>query len=251
MTISEKDWQKYIERLSSVNKQAADLIKDFIDKNGVEDRKALIDYAYRICAQYSNASASLTALMYDTVAELEKVLLPSAELATLPKYGEVAKTINGVLKTSENAEEISSAVGRLVKRTGQDTLLQNALRDKAQFAWIPSGDTCAFCIMLAGRGWQNMSKSALKGGHAEHIHSNCDCTYMIRHRENFDVSGYDPEKYKKMYYDADGTTTEEKLNSMRRKFYAENREEILEQKASAYEKRKELNDSSSEETNVN
>ena len=96
-----------------------------------------------------------------------------------------------------------------------------------------------------------MSKNALKNGHAEHIHSNCDCTYMIRHSDNFNVAGYDPQKYADMYYDADGKTPKQKINSMRRKFYAENREEILSQKADAYEKRIELNSSAAEETKVN
>lgn len=240
MIISEKDWKKYIERLSSVNKQAADLIAEYIEKNGIEDRKALIDYAYRVCAQYSNASAALTALMYDTVAELEKVLVPSAELAMLPQYGEVAKTINGVLKTSENVEEISSAVGRLVKRTGQDTLLQNAARDKAQFAWVPVSDTCAFCLTLASRGWQNISKKALKNGHAEHIHSNCDCSYAVRFSHTTDIAGYHPEVYKQMYDEAEGAKPKDKINTMRRMQYQENKDLINAQKREAYEKRKEV-----------
>ena len=251
MQISRKDWNNYIERLSKINSEAAKLVREYIEKNGIEDVQALIDYSYKVAAKYGNASASLAAMMYDVVADLEGVALPLAELAELPKYGEVAKAVQGTLKTSQNAEEISGAVSRLVKRTGQDTILQNAQRDRAQFAWIPAGETCAFCITLASRGWQNMSKNALKNGHAEHIHSNCDCTYMIRHSDNFNVAGYDPQKYADMYYDADGKTPKQKINSMRRKFYAENREEILSQKADAYEKRMELNSSAAEETKVN
>ncbi|MBR4692904.1 MAG: hypothetical protein IKP17_09110 [Oscillospiraceae bacterium] len=38
---------------------------------------------------------------------------------------------------------------------------------------MPSGDTCAFCITLASRGWQKAGREAIKGGHAEHIHNNC------------------------------------------------------------------------------
>lgn len=223
MQISRKDWDNYIKRLSKVNNEAARLVKTHIEQNGVEDVQALINYSYRVAAKYSNASASLAAMMYDVVADLEGVVLDPADPAELPKYGEVAKTVQGTLKTSQNPEEIAGAVSRLVKRTGQDTLLQNAERDRAQFAWIPSGDTCAFCIALASRGWQNMSKKALKGGHAEHIHSNCDCTYMIRHSEDFNVAGYDPEKYADMYYGAEGDTPKEKINAMRRKFYAENK----------------------------
>ena len=251
MQISRKDWDNYIKRLSKVNTEAARLVKTYIEQNGVEDVQALINYSYRVAAKYGNASASLAAMMYDVVADLEGIVLDPAELASLPKYGEVAKAVQGTLKTSQNPEEIAGAVSRLVKRTGQDTILKNAERDRAQFAWIPAGDTCAFCITLASRGWQYMSKRALKDGHAEHIHSNCDCTYMIRHSKDFNVAGYDPEKYKAQYDKAEGDTPKEKINSMRRKYYAENKEEISEQKASAYEKRQELNSSQAEETKVN
>lgn len=223
MQISRKDWDNYIKRLSKVNTEAAKLVKEYIEKNGVEDVQALVNYSYRVAAKYGNASASLAAMMYDVVADLEGIVLDPAELASLPKYGEVAKAVQGTLKTSQNPEEIAGAVSRLVKRTGQDTILQNAERDRAQFAWIPSGDTCAFCITLASRGWQNMSKKALSGGHAEHIHSNCDCTYMIRHSEDFNVAGYNPQEYADMYYGAEGDTPKEKINAMRRKFYAENK----------------------------
>jgi uncharacterized protein VirK/YbjX len=54
-----------------------------------------------------------------------------------------------------------------------------------------------------------------------------------------------------MYDNAEGSTEEEKLNSMRRKAYATNKERINEQKRSAYEKRQELNSSEAEEINVN
>lgn len=139
-------------------------------------------------------------------------------MADLPNYDEVAKSVNGAKKQSEKL--IPSAVGRKVKQVGADTTLKNAMRDGAQFAWIPSGDTCAFCLMLASRGWQYMSKKALKNGHAEHIHANCDCQYAVRFDGKSTVQGYDPDKYLEMYESADGETWEEKVNSMRRIAYA-------------------------------
>lgn len=251
MTLGLKEWNAYVSKLSKLNTTVADLIQKYIAEYGLDNPKGLIDYSYKVVGTFGNASAALNALMYDTIAELEGVILPAAELAELPTYGDVAKTINGTLKTSVNSNEISGAVSRLVKQTGEDTMLKNALRDRAQFAWIPSGDTCAFCIMLASNGWVNMSKNALRNGHAEHIHSNCDCTYMVRHTSDFEVKGYDPDKYKEMYDDAEGRTWEDKVNAMRREAYAENKDEINEQKRIAYGKRvEELNSSEAEEIKV-
>jgi hypothetical protein len=104
--------------------------------------------------------------------------------------------------------------------------------------------------MLASQGWQKASKNAMKGGHAEHIHANCDCTYAIRFNSKTNVAGYTLNAYLEEYKGAEGNTTEEKLNYIRRQNYANNREKILEQKKTAYQKRKELNSSKAEEQEV-
>jgi hypothetical protein len=169
--------------------------------------------------------------------------------APTAKYGEVAKAVYGTKLQSSDPNVMANAIGRMVKLAGVDTMQQNALRDGAEWAWIPSGDTCAFCLTLASRGWQRASKEAIKNGHAEHVHANCDCTYAIRFSSDLNVEGYDPDEYKTLY-DSKSGTPEEKINAMRRQFYAENKEIINEQKRSAYEKRKELNSSEAEEINV-
>lgn len=235
MTLSRKSWENYIMTLRDINEEAAlklvqyqnthNIFSGTIDEITVNDEelKPFIDYAYAIVSKYGEASASLAAEMYDLTAELEGVILPPAELPELAKYGDVAKAINGTIKTSQNADEIAGAATRWVKMAASDTTLHNAMRDGAQFAWIPFGDTCPFCLMLASRGWQYMSKKALKGGHAEHIHSNCDCQYTIRHDPRMTVSGYDPDKYLSMYRNAEGQTPTDRINYMRRELYAEAR----------------------------
>ena len=81
------------------------------------------------------------------------------------------------------------------------------------------------------------------------VHANCDCTYAIRFDDS-EVEGYDPRKYEEMYYDADGKKPQDRINAMRREFYAQNKDEINAQKRSAYEKRKERESSAAEEINV-
>ena len=234
MYISTKDWKNYIERLSALDRKAGELMQEWIRTNGFGDTKAMIDYAYAVATKYGEGSASLSAAMYDAIAEVSGKVLEAAEVAATPTYGEVAKTVNGTLKHSQNPNSVSNAVSRLVKRTGADTMLKNAERDRAQFAWVPNGDTCAFCIALASRGWQYISKKSWKNGHAEHIHANCDCTYVIRFDEKSSVAGYDPEKYEEMYYGAEGDTPQEKINSLRRMRYAEHKDVINAQKREAY-----------------
>lgn len=78
-------------------------------------------------------------------------------------------------------------------------LWPRTIRNGAEFAWVPHGDTCAFCTMLASRGWQRASKKALKNGHAEHIHAHCDCEYAVRFGRESSVKGYDPDEYLRRY----------------------------------------------------
>ncbi len=253
MNISKRIWKNYIDGLSKVSDTAKQLILKYLDTHPIdtfEDREALINYCYAVSTKYGEAAAEFVCQMYDAEAAYEGVLLDPAEPSEPSSLEEIAKVVNGTLKYALFAEVTASAIGRQVKLTGQDTTLKNAIRDKAYYAWIPMGDTCPFCLSIAAEGWQRATARALAGGHAEHIHGNCDCSYATKHSEETKYSAYDPSKYEKMYNDAEGSTEEEKLNSMRRKAYATNKERINEQKRSAYEKRQELNSSEAEEINV-
>lgn len=253
-SFSKKEWQKYINNLSKVSNKAKNLIKNYIEKNPIdtqEDRWNLIEYCYAIGQKYGNASAEYACQYYDAIAELEKRLLKPAEPANFASLNETAKAVNGTAMYADQSEMISSGVVRLIKRQTQDTLLNNAIRDKAYYAWIPMGETCPFCLAIASNGWQRASASILRGGHAEHIHANCDCSFAIKHIKETSYNFYKPEKYKEIYDDAEGRSSKAKINYLRRQNYAENKEKINEQKRSAYEKRKELNSSKAEEMNVN
>lgn len=254
MTISKRIWERYIKGLSQVSDKAKQLMLDYLRNHPIEtedDRAALIDYAYGVSTKYGEAAAEFACQMYDAETAYEGATAEPAEPAEPATYGDVAKAVNGTLKYVLYTEVVSSAVSRLVKRTGQDTTLKNAIRDKAYFAWIPSGDTCVFCLRIAAEGWKRATAAALAGGHADHIHGNCDCAYATKHEKETDYSSYEPETYREMFSDAEGDTEEEKLNSVRRMVYQENKDRINEQKRSAYERTQALESSEAEELNVN
>lgn len=141
------------------------------------------------------------------------------------------------MKQSPTAEQAGAVVERLVKQVAMDTMIQNAIRDDAVWAWVPKGnDTCAFCITLASRGWQPASKAQIMGGHASHIHTNCNCQFVISFKGGLDIEGYNPQFYEDMYYDADGAFPEEKINYLRKQHYAANRDKINAQKRANYAK---------------
>lgn len=231
MQITEKAWLEYITKMSQISQKAADLMQSWVQKNGLENDKALLDYAYALSQHYGQAIGALSCQMYEATAAAQGVIVPTAEVADLPDYGEVAKAVKGTKKQSPN--NIPGTLARLVKQVGADTTLKNAERDGAQFAWVPHGDTCAFCIALASRGWQYKSKKAMRNGHAEHIHAHCDCEYAVRFDGKSTVAGYDPDKYLEEYYDANGD-----INEMRRKRYVQNKDVINARKRELYASKK-------------
>lgn len=227
MQITAKTWNEYITRLSRLNQKAGQLMRQYIDTHGTGDADALITYAAALVTKYGEGSAELACQMYDALAEAANAGVPAAEPAVPAAYGEVARMVNAT--KNQNPANLPNGVSRLVKRAGADTTLKNAVRDGAEWAWVPHGDTCPFCITLASNGWQKASSKVLKGGHAEHIHANCDCEFAIRFDHNTTVAGYDPEKYLAQYNAAGGD-----INKMRRVNYAANKERINAQKRAAY-----------------
>lgn len=230
MKLTAQTWSEYVARLARLNQSAGQLMADYIAAHGTGDTDTLIAYAHALVTKYGEGSAELACQMYDALAAAARAGVPAAEPAEPASYGEVARMVQA---TKASPPQMQRGVSRLVKRAGADTTLKNALRDGAEFAWVPQGDTCAFCLTLASRGWQKASQAAIKGGHAEHIHANCDCEYAIRFDGRSTVAGYDPDKYLRQYRAADGD-----INKLRRVNYAANKERINAQKRAAYAARK-------------
>lgn len=234
MIISTKDWLNYINKLRRLSDTAAEKMQQYIQRHGFSDTEAIIDFAYALVTKYGEGSAELAAQMYDEIAQLSGVLVPPAEPAATATMEETARAIQGSLIQSPTGQKLTQVADRLVKQAAADTTLQNAKRDGAEWAWVPMGDTCGFCITLASRGWQRASQAQMRGNHASHIHAHCDCQFSIRFNGKGGVKGYDPDVYKKMYDEAEGSSSAEKVKSLRRSL--EDRDKINAQKRAAYAK---------------
>lgn len=156
MEVPRKAWQTYIAKLSKINKKAAQIMTEWIDVNGYDSIEDMIAVANGLTQKYGEAAAALACEMYDSIAAASGVAVPPAIPAEVMPEEYVAATVRKVYDKAPTT--IPNVIERIVKQAGADTTLQNAQRDGAQFAWIPNGDTCAFCITLASRGWRYMSK---------------------------------------------------------------------------------------------
>ena len=237
MKISEKSWRAYIARLAKTNEKAAAEMEIWMLEHPGASATQMALAAFGIVTRYGEASAALACAMYDQLAAAQNATVPAAEPAKAISYRETSRAIKGTLRNLHST--VPATTARLVKQAGADTMLKNALRDKAEYAWVSVGDTCPFCLMLGSRGWREMSEKALRYGHAPHIHANCDCEYAVRFDRKSTVAGYDPEKLLAAYESASDGGWQDKLNAMRREQYQSDAERINEQKRIAYRARKE------------
>lgn len=234
MQITSTEWLDYVTRLSQINQKASDLLNEYIQLHGTEDMYPIIEYAYSLVNRYGGASSELACQMYDQLAKLQNADVLGAVPSDLPEMSDVARAING---TKDKLNGPADAIGRLVKKSASDTMLQNAKRDGAEYAWINHGDSCVYCKYLSSFGWLHAN---LNNGnrYLGHIHNNCDCEFAIRFDGKSTVEGYDPDKLQQEIENADGDTIDEKINSMRREQYKVNGDKIRAQKRSVYAKKK-------------
>lgn len=245
MKISKAQWDRYIKLTSALKGTARKKMDAYIAEHGISDMEAVIDYAYGLATKYGEGTSAVAAEMYDGIARAQGAKVPAAEPAPTASYKDTAKAVTYAKGRGQSL--IPGAVETLVKQAGADTMLRNAARDGAEFAWIPHGsETCPMCLTIASNGWRRASRKTMKGDHADHIHSSCDCEFVIRFDGKSTVEGYDPDALREMYDNAEGRNWKEKVNSMRREQYRVNGDKIRAQKRAAYAKRKGSQDKESD-----
>lgn len=221
-------------------KQLARVIQFVVGRNA----EAYVEAMLRFGNLYSTAAAW---------SELENAVLAAMETPATVSADVIESTIDYNAKKLEIGDfagfrdAIADHTGMYTKRVAYETLgkgfaLSSGLSTKqaralvgdrgVEIAWIPSGDTCAFCIALASRGWQPARYERF-GDYAEHVHAHCDCELVFRANSSLDVDGYDVDELRAIYYDRDILPDEYKnlpddeipwqvrINAIRRAQYAQ------------------------------
>ena len=141
-------------------------------------------------------------------------LRPSFKKAYTPKPVEVVDLVErvdrlsryvaglGVEAPGKALRVLSGAIGREIQTGPRRTILRAADLDPSapRFARVPVGKTCAFCCMLASRGWVYRSKD-LAGGAGHEFHDSCNCR-IVPDWEHKNLPGYHPDDMYKVYLSA-------------------------------------------------
>lgn len=196
----------------------------------VELRQYLIELLYHTRTYWGDAAGLAACQFYDGVVgergRLNPARMPDAvsykacadsirALAGLLFEGELDKFIEKVCDNAENG----------IRSYANETVMRNAKRDSrngVRYARVPVGmETCAFCIMLASRGFVYHSRKS--AGENAHMHPHCDCK-IVPGFEGDTVEGYDPEAYLDIWYEYavldkyNHTDVKATLNNIRRDY---------------------------------
>lgn len=185
-------------KISDSAQQAAQGVLQKIASASTEDaRIALIDELIpEVASQYSEQIAMVAAKWYE---EVRADALPDVDdgfealLAQTYSKKAIVEEIHDHILSNRNKfdEAIVDAMDRWIKIPGRATIAENCKRDpkKPRYALVPQGKTCAFCTMLAGRGFVYKSEKT-----AHKMHNHCDCVACPEWDANPNkIRGYNPD----------------------------------------------------------
>lgn len=179
-------------------------------------RDELLEFVPALVSEYGDLSATVAAEWYEDMRVRElgspgAVVLgedPSPEAVRgNVRYAAGGLFVDGAVNTYER---ISGAVQRHVLYAGRDTIKRNAGLDGVRYARIPmSAHTCAFCAMVASRGfvYENAAAAgdATLNGLGDSYHDDCDCQVVPEFdAEQHHIEGYDPDELYGRYLKARG-----------------------------------------------
>lgn len=170
-------------------------------------RDALLEFLPALALAYGEAAAAVAAEWFDELRAAAGI--PTFRPTVAPPFepAAVAATtswaVGGLFDQALDTQGLLSvAIDRWVKQPSRDTVVFNAGKSNARWARVPSGaTTCAFCLMLASRGFVYRSEETADG---HKYHGKCDCVAVPDWSDSPQLEGYDPDRLYRVYETAAG-----------------------------------------------
>lgn len=204
-----------VERLAASSRRLVELAKDdlralvgSLDLSRPElVRDFLVEVVPVLAAEYGQVAAAAAAEWYE---ETRAAQAPGSFAATVAPAIDDAAVVGSVrwaagdLFTDDALAAFSKLEGALQRHityAARETIMENVLRDPARpaYARVPRGSvTCAFCSMLASRGFVYSSAGQAqrrgRGATEDKYHDDCDCQVVPSwDAESAHIEGYDPD----------------------------------------------------------
>ena len=179
----------------------------------VETRIAVQNILDAFGTVYGNAISTRTVQFYSDVREqqLGERGEPEVIFSRPPEATEIA--CKALVTEPEKLEEtIPERFDYEMRKVAATTVTKNGQREKerVRYARVPTGiETCAFCVMLASRGFVYLSAATAGDRDGDgiddgHYHANCDCIIVPSFTPKDDprIEGYDPDELYEQYQQA-------------------------------------------------
>lgn len=211
MELSQETLNTYDSRLlaledkaySGVYNRVLAYINKFPNAGVADIREYAIECVDAIANIYGNAAGTCAANLYDELTEqtgqkYKAATVNSSDISSYIKkeaHYQAGKLVLG--DSLEFAQQMAMCAKDQVARCANQTMKENAKRDKIRYARVPmGGETCKFCIMLASRGF--VYTSSKTAGEGNHYHSNCRCK-VVPAFKGITIQGYDTDKLYKQW----------------------------------------------------
>lgn len=157
-------------------------------------KSAIYHAANDTVSTFSDATGKIACDFFDAHVE---GAAPS-EIAPQPKY--IKQRLYERIEEHEQTHELgddeflqlmSQDVYTEVYHHANRTTKHNAIKNKLRYARVPMGNACAFCLMLATRGFDYYTRTSA-GEDKGHYHIHCHCK-IVAGTKNTKVAGYDPD----------------------------------------------------------
>lgn len=166
-------------------------------------KEALKLYAPSLVRKYGSLAAAAASEWYMELRNQAGVVTDfTPSIARLVGVAEIRKGIDKLfeVKGEKLENRIRAQISQWVRQQAQETIVKNAFRDpaKPRFARVPKGKTCAWCTMLASRGFVYASPET--AGELKKYHTDCDCMIVPAWgAKEPKIEGYDPDALYEMY----------------------------------------------------
>ncbi|MDR1033594.1 MAG: hypothetical protein LBL41_02340 [Bifidobacteriaceae bacterium] len=147
------------------------------------------------CLAFGNQAATLANYTWNTVydTQIANPRIHSDAFGVMKDFDEAMSKVG----TNRQLIDLRSAMLRYVRCRANDETIRYSEKAGNVFARkVRGGITCAFCTMLAGRGFIYSTRA--KAGAFNSYHRGCDCLVISRKDAKTKFKDYDPEYYRKI-----------------------------------------------------
>ena len=149
---------------------------EMLDKTDLDKMRAEVEEFFPLLIrEYGNAAEVVAADWYEDIYR-ERSRISAGGVSNEQMARARARWAIGESWNGNHAQALSTlqlVTDEMVRQFGRDAVQESAKANKRMYARVPVGKTCAWCLMLASRGFAFHSET--DAGKMAKFHGDCDC----------------------------------------------------------------------------